>query len=84
MCNQRVPTVIATMTRISEFDKCRIKKRRRMAFTNINQFLEFTHICYKLMMMKMMRVMMMMRTMMIHFNALSVLFNENKNMIFKN
>lgn len=38
------------------------------------------------MMMKMMRMraMMMMRTMMIHFNALSVLFNENKNMIFKN
>lgn len=28
MCNQRVPTVIATMTRISEFDKCRIKNKR--------------------------------------------------------
>lgn len=50
-----------------------------MAFTD-NQFLEFTHICYKLMMMTMMR----MRTMMIHLNALSILFKENKNMIFKN
>lgn len=80
MCNQKVPTVIATMTRIIEFNKCRIIKRKRMAFTDINQFLEFTHICYKLMMMKMMR----MRTMMIHLNALSILFKENKNMIFKN
>lgn len=80
MCNQRVPTVIATMTRIIEFDKCgRIIKRKRLTFTD-NQFLEFTHICYKLMMMTMMR----MRTMMIHLNALSILFKENKNMIFKN
>lgn len=81
MCNQRVPTLIATMTRIIEFDKCgRIIKRKRMAFTD-NQFLEFTHICYKLMMMTMM---MMIRMMMIHLNALSILFKENKNMIFKN
>lgn len=42
MCNQKVPTVIATMTRIIEFNKCRIIKRKRMAFTD-NQFLEFTH-----------------------------------------
>lgn len=83
MCNQRVPTVIATMTRISEFDKCRIKKQKRLTFTDINQFLEFTHICYKLMMMTMM-MMIRMRTMMIHLNALGILFKENKNMILKN
>lgn len=82
MCNQKVPTVIATMTRIIEFDKCRIIKRKRMAFTD-NQFLEFTHICYKLMMMTMM-MMIRMRTMIIHLNALGILFKENKNMILKN
>lgn len=35
-------------------------------------------------MMMTMMMMIRMRTMMIHFNALSILFKENKNMIFKN